>query len=30
VLRDFQGPREEKLRLEDVKEMFREMQGIVG
>lgn len=30
VLRNHQGPREEKLRLEDVKQMFREMKGIVG
>jgi hypothetical protein len=30
VLRDYQGPREKKLRLDDVKEMFQEMKGIVG
>jgi len=30
VLRDYQGPREKKLRLEDVKAMFAEMKDIVG
>jgi hypothetical protein len=28
VLRDYQGPREEKLRLEDVKEMFAQIRTI--
>ena len=30
VLRDYQGPRDKKLRLEDVKQMFAEMKDIVG
>jgi hypothetical protein len=30
ALRDHQGPREKKLRLSDVKEMFAQMKGVVG
>jgi hypothetical protein len=30
VLKEHQGPREKPLRLSDVKQMFREMKGIVG
>lgn len=30
VLGQYQNPRDGKLRLSDVKEMFREMKGIVG
>jgi hypothetical protein len=30
VLQEFQGPREKKLRLDDVKAMFAEMKSIVG
>jgi hypothetical protein len=30
VLREFQGPRERKLRLSDVKEMFGQMRGLAN
>jgi hypothetical protein len=30
ALKDFQGPREKSLRLSDIKQMFREMKGVVG
>ena len=30
ALKEHQGPREKPLRLSDVKQMFREMKGIVG
>jgi hypothetical protein len=30
ALKEHQGPREKPLRLSDIKQMFREMKGVVG
>jgi hypothetical protein len=30
ALQEFQGPREKRLRLDDIKTMFAELKGIVG